>query len=256
MIDLKSELDELVDKYETLDFIKNDPVGFLHNYSSKQDIEIAGLVASSLAYGKREAFIEKLKFIFSVLGKNPYLFCINLDKNYLRQIFENFKYRFNTGDDICMLLESLFCFYNEFDSFDDFLLDKLVGKEEKAKLAVNMISTQICGNSQSKSFKYMFPNPQTGSACKRLNLFLKWMVRKPPVDRGIWNSLEPKDLIIPLDVHVAKVSRKLGLTTRKTNDWQTAEEITAKLRCFSPDDPIRYDFALFDIGVEKIPVSL
>ncbi len=254
MKNLKSKLDELVLKYETPTFIKSDPIVFLHNYKVLQDIEISGLISSSLAYGKREAFIEKLHYIHNILGSGPYNFTVNLDKKACEYYFKDFKYRFNTGADIYELLDNLYRFYNENESFDEFILSNLKAQNERAKEAVTILSEKVCNNSNSKSYCYLFPNPKTGSACKRLNLFLKWMVRKSPVDIGLWKSLKPKDLIIPLDVHVAKVSRALGLTTRKSNDWQTAEEITARLREFDPLDPVRYDFALFDIGVEKIQI--
>ncbi len=256
MDNLKTRFDELVKKYETPDFIKSDPVQFLHKYKRFQDIEIAGIIASVFAYGKREAFLEKLNYIFHILGSSPYGFCIDLDKNAVRHYFKDFKYRFNTGEDVILLLETLHRFYNENENIDNFLLQNFKSENEKAKQAVSIISEEMTKTTQSKSYCYLFPSPKSGSACKRLNLFLKWMVRKSPVDAGIWKSLEPKDLIIPLDVHVARVSRGLKLTSRKSNDWQTAEEITSRLREFDAFDPIKYDFALFDIGIEKIEVGI
>ena len=254
MQNLKEILDELVKKYETTEFIKNDPVGFLHKFETKQDIEIAGIISSALAYGKREAFIEKLKIIYSILGDSPYDFCMEFDKNKYEKYFQNFKYRFNTGADIICLLEKLHFFYRGNNSLESFVEKMLANSENKAKQAVAIISDMLCENICEKSYCYLFPHPKANSACKRLNLFLKWMVRKSCVDRGIWEVLKPSDLIIPLDVHVAKVSRHLKLTSRKSNDWQTAEEITSKLREFDANDPVKYDFALFDIGIEKIDV--
>lgn len=256
MDNLKEKLDELVKRYETPDFIKSDPVQFLHRYKRFEDIEIAGLVGSSLAYGKREAFLEKLNYIFKIMGSSPYEFCLNLDKNALRHYFKDFKYRFNTGEDIILLMETLYRFYNENENLDNFVGQKIVSAKEKAKQAVCAISEEFTRGIKKNSYCYLFPSPKTGSACKRLNLFLKWMVRKSPVDAGIWSALEPKDLIIPLDVHVARVSRGLKLTTRKSNDWQTAEEITSKLREFDAIDPIKYDFALFDIGIDKVEMKV
>ncbi|MCR4881213.1 MAG: TIGR02757 family protein [bacterium] len=255
MDNLKERLDALVKKYETPDFIKSDPVQFLHRYKKFEDIEIAGLIGSSLAYGKREAFLGKLNYIFKIMGSSPYCFCLNLDKKAIREYFKNFKYRFNTGEDIILLLETLCRFYNENKNMDDFLGKKIRSDNEKAKQVVSIISDEFTNGMDAKSYCYLFPSPKSGSACKRLNLFLKWMVRKSPVDAGIWKSIEPKDLIIPLDVHVARVSRGLNLTSRKSNDWQTAEEITSKLREFDSYDPIKYDFALFDIGIEKLAIA-
>lgn len=249
---LKVLLDELVKKYETSDFIKNDPIQFPHRYTNKQDIEISGLIASALAYGKREMFIKKLEYIHSILGDSPHDFCMNFNKQKCAEYFSNFRYRFNCGEDIIFLLEKLNRIYKNHCSLDDVLLNNLQSESISAKQATKLLSELLCSQINSKSYCYLFPNPLANSACKRLNLFLKWMVRKSPVDLGIWQSIKAKDLIIPLDVHVAKVSRNLGLTTRKANDWQTAEEITARLREFDADDPVKYDYALFDIGIEKI----
>jgi len=252
---LKQKLDTLVKKYETPDFIKNDTIQFLHRFSKFQDIEIAGLIASSLAYGKREAFIEKLNYIFKILGTSPLDFCLNIDKVSCDHYFRDFKYRFNSGADICILIDKLQKFYLENNSFDDYIETNLNKSERIAKNVITMLSEELTQNISSKSYCYLFPSPNSNSACKRLNLFLKWMVRKSPVDIGIWKSMEAKDLIIPLDVHVAKVSRNLNLTSRKSNDWQTAEEITNKLKEFDRHDPIKYDFALFDIGIDKLEVK-
>ena len=252
MENLKAKLDKLVKKYETPDFINSDPIKFLHQQKGKQNIEISGLISSSLAYGKREVFIEKLKYIHKILGSSPYDFCLNFDKNACKHYFQNFKYRFNTGEDICYLIEKLYNFYKKNSSLDEFIHKKLPGKNRSAKEVITFLSNMLCDGIFSKSYRYLFPNPESNSACKRLNLFLKWMVRKSPVDIGIWDCMEPQNLIIPLDVHVGNVSRALKLTQRKSNDWQTAEEITAKLREFDPFDPVKYDFALFDMGIEKI----
>ncbi len=252
MENLKSKLDELVKKYETPAFIDSDPIRFLHQQTGKQNFEISGLISSSLAYGKREAFIEKLKYIHKILGSSPYDFCLNIDKKSCEHYFKDFKYRFNTGEDICYLLEKLHHFYNQNSSLDEYIQKNLSTKNKSAKEIITLLSDMLCSGISSKSYCYLFPNPSSNSACKRLNLFLKWMVRKSPVDIGIWDCMESKDLIIPLDVHVGNVSRALKLTQRKSNDWQTAEEITAKLREFDPNDPVKYDFALFDIGIEKI----
>ena len=256
MDNLKEQLDILVKKYETHDFIKNDPVQFLHRFSKMQDIEIAGLIASSLAYGKREAFIEKLNYIFKILGTSPHDFCLNLDKTACEYFFKDFKYRFNTGADICILLGKLNEFYRSNQSFDNYIEINIDKDERTSKKVITMLSDKLTQNVSQKSYCYLFPSPIANSACKRLNLFLKWVVRKSSVDLGIWNCMEAKDLIIPLDVHVAKVSRALKLTNRKANDWQTAEEITKKLKEFDFHDPIKYDFALFDIGIDKLTVKL
>lgn len=255
MSDLKEKLDFLVKKYETPDFIKSDPIKFPRKYANIQDIEISALISSALAYGKREVFIEKLEYIHKILGASPYEFCKNFNEEACEYYFKNFKYRFNTGADIIILLKRLNEFYSEYNSFDTYLAERLNESTQKAKQAVGLLSDYLRAGVDLRSYSYLFPHPCSNSACKRLNLLLKWMVRKSSVDIGIWNALQPKDLIIPLDVHVAKVARILKLTSRKANDWQTAEEITQKLRDFDINDPVKYDFALFDIGIENIAIS-
>lgn len=254
MNSLKNKLDELVKKYETPDFINSDPIQFPRRFKDIQDIEISALISSALAYGKREAFIEKLHHIHKILGTSPYDFCQNYRREACEKYFKDFKYRFNTGKDICLLLATLHDFYSENNTMNNFVKKNLKYRDNIAKHSVTLISEGLRKNIHEKSYCYLFPSPELNSACKRLNLFLKWMVRKSPVDIGIWDCIEPKDLIIPLDTHVAKVSRALNLTKRKTNDWQTAEEITAKLREFDSFDPIKYDFALFDIGIDKVKI--
>jgi len=201
MNNLKLKLDELVKKYETQNFINSDPIRFLHKYTHKQDIEISGLISSSLAYGKREIFLEKLEYIHQILGSNPYDFCREVDFEACERYFSGFKYRFNTGNDIVSLLRKLQQFYSLNTSFDEFLTKKLGDNGVSAKQAVSLLSESLCCGQDSKSYSYLFPHPVSNSACKRLNLFLKWMVRMSPVDLGVWSCLHPKDLIIPLGVN-------------------------------------------------------
>ncbi|MFA6989617.1 MAG: TIGR02757 family protein [Candidatus Gastranaerophilaceae bacterium] len=257
MKDLKNYLDELVIKYETEDFIKKDPVQFPHRFRTQTDIEVSALISSCLAYGKREAFIEKLEFIHKIMGNSPADFCLNFDL--LRDIhfFENFCYRFTSGTDISLLINSLSLSLKEFTTIENMFMQNYKISDICIKNALihfveRFYEYNVNNSYNKKGLCYLLPNPKSGSACKRLNLFLKWMVRKAPVDLNIWKNVDPSKLLIPLDVHVARISRKLEFTSRKSNDWLTAQEITEKLRKFDAKDPVKYDFALFDIGIDKL----
>lgn len=243
MRDLKKYLDELVLKYETADFIDKDPIQFPHRFKTKQDIEISALIASSLAFGKREKIVEAVEKIHTIMQNEPYNFCQNYKKNDAK-IFQDFKYRYITGENIANLFEGIAKVLQNFDSLEELFLAKHSQNHDTVKEGLIGFVDEIltCDN-------YLLPCPTKKSACKRLNLFLKWMVRKPPVDLGIWENVDKSKLIIPLDVHVAKVSRKLGLLQRNANDWQSAYEITTHLRRLDPSDPTKYDFALFGAGI-------
>ncbi|MDD3593852.1 MAG: TIGR02757 family protein [Candidatus Gastranaerophilales bacterium] len=250
---MKELLDKLAAKYETPDFIKSDPVQFPHRYSKKQDIEISGIISSSFAYGKRTLFIEKLKFIHSVMGKSPHEFCVNFTVKDEKH-FENFRYRFNNGNDIITLINSLSAIYQNNNSLEDLLVK--FKTEDTPKNILNVLIQHLYPDNCSKGFCYLLPNPSSNSACKRLNLFLKWMVRGGSVDLNNWTIIDKKNLIIPLDTHVARISRYLNLTSRKSNDWTTAREITDNLKKFDANDPVKYDFALFGYGVEHPIIDL
>jgi len=257
MKNLRKYLDDLVIKYETKDFIEKDPVKFPHKFENQTDIEISALISSCLAYGKREAFIAKLELIHKTMGNSPTDFCLNFDFSKNNAVFENFCYRFTGGNDIALLINSISCALKEFTTLENTFMQDYSFSDKKIKNSLEYFVDKLWKYNDNiggdkKGFYYLLPTPKSGSTCKRLNLFLKWMVRKGPVDLNLWKNVHPSKLIIPLDVHVAKISRKLELTARKSNDWKTAEEITEKLRRFDPNDPIKYDFALFDIGLDKL----
>jgi len=241
--ELKEYLDNLVIKYETSDFIINDPIQFPHRFKKKQDIEISALIASSLAFGKREKIIEAVEKIHQIMENEPHNFCQNYTPSD-RKIFENFKYRYIDGSNIADVFEGLAKVLKNFYSLEEIFLKHHNSDHQNVKEGLIGFVGEIitCGN-------YLLPCPSKKSACKRLNLFLKWMVRKPPVDLGIWQNIDASKLIIPLDVHVAKVSRNLGILKRNPNDWQSAYEITQMLKEFDPKDPTKYDFALFGAGI-------
>jgi uncharacterized protein (TIGR02757 family) len=249
----KNLLDKLVKKYETPEFIPHDPIKFPHMFTEPKDQEIAGIIASSIAYGKREKILEGVEKILGIMGFKPYEFTINFDLKKDYKVFDGFIYRYNSGNDIALLVYSLNNLLKEHGSLKNAFLEGFSPDDKNIKPALTSFIKDLrmpvyCENN-IKGVCFLLPSPENGSACKRLNMFLRWMVRSGPVDLGLWKEIPTSKLIIPVDTHVARVSRKLELTSRKADDWKTAEEITDNLKQFDPDDPAKYDFAIFGMGV-------
>lgn len=250
-MDTKLYLDELVEKYETKEFIKDDPVLFQHRYKDKKDIEISAFLASIFAYGKREVFISKLNFLFDVMGDSPYNFVLSFSED--NHSLDNFDYRFSRGIDIVQIILILKQLYSNGESLESLFKH---GWENTGtiygtlKMAVDYFYSRVT-LPVTKGFYHLLPNPEKKSACKRLNMLLRWLVRDGAVDVGIWSFIPKSELLIPLDVHVAKISRKLGLLTRKQNDFAAVKELTDKLKEFDPSDPVKYDFAMFGYSVNN-----
>lgn len=241
----KTELDELVTKYETVDFIKDDPVQFVHRFSDKKDIEIAGFIASLLAYGSRQQFIKKLNLLFEIAQNEP----LNFIQNFEPEIIGDFNYRFGKPNDFVEIFSILKELYNSSDGLEE-LFAHGFSQGKMFETVVDYFYSRV-GEGAKQGFYQMIPNPHKGGAMKRMCMFLRWMVRKSAVDVGIWKFMKPADLYIPLDVHVGRVSRQMGLLTRKANDFKAVVELTQNLKKLCPEDPIKYDFAMFGYGVNK-----
>ena len=253
----KTELDKLVEKYETIDFIKTDPIQFPHRGRGKckEEIELYGFIASLFAYGNRKLFIKKLDDIFAKAEGNLTGYIKNGDFSSLKGI----EYRFSKENDIIPIFEILSKLYNESKGLEELFEygwltpDPNPLLKEREQIFLQTVVDYFYSNAPktvNQGFYHMIPNPQNKGAMKRMNMFLRWMVRKGPVDLGIWGVMQPKDLLIPLDVHVARVSREMGLLARKSNDFKAVIELTNNLRKISPEDPIKYDFAMFAFGVD------
>ncbi len=240
----KFELDELVKKYETKEFIKNDPIQFPHKGKSKEEIELLGFLASLFAYGNRKIFINKLNQLFE-LSDNDVL---NYIKNGDFKNLKGFEYRFAKDFDIIQIYKCLSKLYNKSQGLEE-LFKYGYEKENMLQIVVDYFYSNV-SDKVGQGFFHMIPNPKNGGAMKRMNMFLRWMVRKSDVDLGIWQFIKPSELLIPLDVHVARVSRNMGLLQRKSNDFKAVLELTEQLKRFCPEDPIKYDFAMFAFGVE------
>ncbi|MDR2234043.1 MAG: TIGR02757 family protein [Tannerella sp.] len=246
MDNIKEFLDEQVKLINTVDFISEDPVQFPRQYTKLQDIEIVSFLVATIAWGKRTMILRDAERMLEKLGDSPYEYVMKGDfqrlgnKNVHRTFFEH---------DLKFMLQGFKSFYQKFNSMDDFMAscDHAERTPQKLVATLSRFACEAAGN-QTNSRCYSTNLKQ--SALKRVNLALRWLVRDDGiVDLGVWKSLKPSDLYIPLDVHVGNVSRELGLLSRKQNDWKAVEELTSVLRSFNPQDPIIYDFALFGIGV-------
>ncbi len=247
---MKEYLDNLRKKYETKDFIKDDPIQFPHFFKNDiKNLEVMGFIASIFAFGKREQFILKLNSILEFSNYNPYEFILNIEKN--EDKLKKFYYRFYKDTDIIALFYIIKEILAEYETLGNFFYEK---RNNNHKILIQNVYEKIQNskyNPKTQGFSFMISNPARNGANKRMNMFLRWMVRGGEVDFGIWDFLDKKNLIIPLDIHAGNVSRELNLLKRKQNDCKSAYELTQKLKEFDPNDPIGYDFALFGAGVNK-----
>ncbi len=241
----KNELDKLVEKYETVDFIKNDPVQFIHKFNSKKDTELAGFIASLLAYGSRKQFIKKLDELFEIAQGEP----LNFIQNFDPKSIGDFNYRFGKPNDFISIFLSLKELYNTSDGLEE-LFNHGYKQDKMFETVVDYFYSRAAQN-VGQGFYHMIPNPHNGGAMKRMCMYLRWMVRKGPVDVGIWKFIKPSELYIPLDVHVGRISRQMGLLTRNANDFKAVVELTNNLKNFCPEDPTKYDFAIFSYGIDQ-----
>ena len=248
---LKELLDTQVEKFNHISFIKDDPISIPHQFNCLQDIEIIGFWIAMLAWGQRVTILNNGKRLIELMDGAPYDFiCHHQEKDRAR--FERFKHRTFNYTDSLYFLEFFQWYYSQKDSLQwafSRAIDKNDTSVEKGLAAFHQFFFSL-ENAPRRTRKHV-ANPVTKSRCKRLNMFLRWMVRKDKkgVDFGLWEEISPKQLLMPLDVHVERVARKLGLIQRKQSDWLTVLELTNKLKQFDPEDPVKYDFALFGMGV-------
>ena len=238
---------DLYETYNRREYVHPDPLEFLYDYDQLKDREIVGLVASSLAYG---AVRQILKSVRSVLERmdSPHLFLKRASKKELLDTFGNFKHRFTTGEELATMLYGIKKALERHGSLHACFSEGFKRDHETIIPALSSFVKELSSVFQGKP-RSLLPSPDAGSACKRLNLFLRWMVRRDDVDPGGWDNIPASRLIIPLDIHMHRISLQLGLTKRKQADLKAAYEITAAFRSIEPDDPVRYDFALTRLGI-------
>ena len=246
--ELKEFLDEKVESYNNPNFIESDPIQIPHLYSLKEDIEIAGFLSATIAWGNRKMIIKNSHKMMDLMGNAPYDFVMSHSENDLERL-ETFVHRTFNGQDFASFIRSLKNIYENHNG-----LESVYAKNQELKTMQNSISefkkTFFEIPHQFRTQKHI-SDPLNNSAAKRINMYLRWMVRQDSkgVDLGIWKSISPASLSCPLDVHSGNVARKLGLLTRKQNDGKALAELDLKLREFDANDPVKYDFALFGLGV-------
>ena len=243
---LKEFLDAKVTEYNQPFFIKDDPISIPHLFAKKQDIEIAGLFAAIFSWGNRTTIINKSKELMRLMEMSPYDFCLNASKEKLKKL-KGFKHRTFNEDDLFYFIEFLRQHYTKHKSLETAFFTT---KGSDVESGLNNFKKYFFSFEHLKRTEKHVSSPLTKSTCKRLNMYLRWMVRndRTGVDFGIWEKIRPSQLICPIDVHVARIARKYGLLHRKQNDWQSAIELTVALRKLDKDDPVKYDFALFGMG--------
>lgn len=241
--------------------LANDPLSFCHNYSDPADREVAAVIAAAFAYGNVAIILRTLGLIFSKLGDCPRRYIESFDPERGLQVFAGFKHRFNDGRDLCALLWSIRMMAEQSGSVEAFFLRGYDPDAEDLTLALNSYAARVLNQDYSRVFgtieipdnsyfPFLFPAPASGSACKRLCMFLRWVVRpEDGIDLGLWHGVSPFQLVIPVDTHISRICKYLGFTARKTADWRMAREITSALRKFDPEDPVKYDFSLAHLGI-------
>ncbi len=250
---IKALLDDRVARYNSPEFIESDPIRLPHRYTALQDREIMGLLSATLAWGHRKSILRSGERLHELFAGEPYRFVLEHREQDLRSL-ESFVHRTFQATDLLYFIAFFKQYYSEHHSLEQ-AFSRWIRPEEEA-VAKGLIGFHRLFFSlpyaPERTRKHV-ATPERKSACKRLNMFLRWMVRKDNagVDFGLWNSIRPSQLICPCDLHVGRVARKLGLISRHQNDWQTALELTSRLREFDPADPVKYDFALFTMGVSN-----
>jgi uncharacterized protein (TIGR02757 family) len=250
LFELKPFLDEINDSVEQKEYIQHDPVQFMHAFTQKKDIEIAGFFAATMAWGRRDIVIAKVDDLLKRMDYSPYDFVKNYNQSEYNR-FRNFKHRTFKPVDVHGIILSLQHIYIEFSDFEEFwkMCYQKGVSQNRPYLALFHEEFFTRSSDLAERTRKHISNPEKGSTCKRLYMYLRWAIRKnSPVDLGIWNFMDASELLVPFDVHVARQARRYGLIARRTNDWQTVNELTSALALMNPDDPARYDYALFGIG--------
>ena len=263
---LKTTLDSFYEQFNANQHIAHDPVEFPHRYEKQWDIETAGFIASCLSYGKVELFKPVINKILQIMDNKPYEFVLRFDPKTETDKFEGIKYRMNTTEDIIAFIYLLSSFLRKYNTIGDFFNQNFMPDSPNLISTLSRFVKTFYSYDTSPVYGrhiypfgllQMLPSPEKGSTCKRAHMFIRWMVRQDDgVDFGLWKFIPPSKLIIPLDTHIARISRHLGLTERRTIDIKTAIDITNTLRYLDPRDPVKYDFALCHLGISgKCPIK-
>jgi len=248
---LKSMLDDRVGLYNQPSFIKDDPISLPHQYTRLQDIEIVALWTAVFSWGLRKTIIKKANELFALMDNVPYDFIMHHSEQDGKRLL-HFVHRTFQPTDTLYFLHFFRHYYNTHESLQSAFTQHTDSSAPSVKeMLSGFHNTFFDSEWAPKRTRKHIATPVRGASCKRLNMFLRWMVRRDAsgVDLGLWKDISPADLMIPLDVHVQRVAMKLGLLSRNKSDWRSVEELTAKLRLMDPEDPVKYDYALFGMGV-------
>ena len=247
----KIKLDQLVEIYNNKKFIENDPISIPHKFSKRLDIEVIGFLIATLSWGNRKSILNSGEKLISIMNNSPYDFVMNYEEKDLSKL--EFKHRTFNSFDLHFFFLRLNHLLQKYNSLEDVFL-KGFKNESNSLNAIDCFRSEFLGEYQNeiRSKKHV-ANPKKGSAAKRINMFLRWMVRSDNkgVDFGLWKKINPSKLSCPLDVHSGNSARKMGLIKRAQNDWKTVEELDKVLRILDPNDPSKYDFALFGWGIDQ-----
>ncbi len=259
-VKLKKELDRFLKGFDYKSRISNDPLGLVRRFHDPRDQELAGLIASALAYGRVSRILKSVDMVFSAMDYQPYRFIAEFTPTN-RDRFDGIIHRFHTGRDVSALVWGMRQILEEYGSIQGFFSKGYHEEEESIKGALvrfvegflGLDYTPVYGKAplpERTGLRSLLPSPLDGSSCKRLNLYLRWMIRPDDgLDLGLWKGFSPSKLVIPLDTHISRLSRYIGLTRMRTPNWKMAEDITRSLKRLDPEDPLKYDFALCHLGI-------
>ena len=249
---IKKLLDDKSRLYNQPAFINADPISIPHRFTKKQDIEISGLFAAVLAWGNRTSIINSCNRLMELMGNTPHDFILHHKDTDLKP-FLGFVHRTFNATDLLYFIHFLQWHYAQHNSLEDAFVPEKTYKHETVEQALIHFHNYFFSIEHPERTRKHISTPQRKSACKRINMYLRWMVRKDKqgVDFGIWKKIKPHQLICPLDVHVARVAHRLELIGSEKSDWQNATQLTAALREMNPQDPAVYDYALFGLGAEE-----
>lgn len=250
--ELKDFLDEKVLQYNNLAFIEHDPIQIPHSYTRKEDIEISGFLSAVISWGNRTSIVKNAKRMLAYMGDSPYDFILNHNEQQLKKM-NGFVHRTFNSDDLLTFIEGLRHLYKHKNGLEGIFTKYQTN--ESLQPAIHELKKEILTVPHLERTRKHLPDPLTGSAAKRINMYLRWMIRRDNtgVDFGIWKSISPSILSCPLDVHSGNIARKLGLLKRKQNDARAVRELDGALRQLDCTDPVKYDFALFGLGVFEMP---
>ncbi|MBI3939277.1 MAG: TIGR02757 family protein [Acidobacteria bacterium] len=258
---LKTTLDTFIENFQYRARLEHDPIWFVRGCPRDEDREIAALFAAVFAYGNVAQILGTLRQLFSLMDPGPYPFVMGFSSSDAAR-FRRFYHRFNTGRDVIALCLALRKTLEEFGSLQNLFvagndaqaLTIELGLSTFVQNLLRRVPAQVYRRRSlpaSAGVRFLLSSPASGSACKRMNLFLRWMVRPGPIDFGLWKKVAPRQLVLPVDTHIARIGRYIGLTRRANMGWKTALDMTASLRTLNPQDPVRYDFALCHLGIMR-----